>query len=69
MERIAGVSKSHSLLTALAFAWSQRRYRKVLQPLRIAALDRKLLLNASRKACGMSDMQTLSIVREYVSIR
>jgi alkylhydroperoxidase family enzyme len=44
MERIAGVSKSHSLLTALAFAWSQRRYGKVLQPLKIAALDRKLLL-------------------------
>ena len=47
MERIAGVSKCHSLLTALAFAWSQRRYGKVLQPLKIAALDRKLLL-----ACG-----------------
>jgi alkylhydroperoxidase family enzyme len=44
MERIAGVSKSHSLLTALAFAWSERHYGKVLQPLKIAALARKLLL-------------------------
>ncbi len=44
MSRIKGLAKSNSLLTALAFTWSQRRYGKVLQPLKIAALDRKLLL-------------------------
>jgi hypothetical protein len=44
MSRIKGIAKRNSLLTALAFAWSQLRYRKVLQPLKIAALDGNLLL-------------------------
>ncbi len=44
MNRIKGMAKPNSLLTALAFTWSQRRYGKVLQPLKVAALDGKLLL-------------------------
>jgi hypothetical protein len=44
MSRIKGMAKPNSLLTALAFSWSQRRYGKVLQPLKVAALDGKLLL-------------------------
>jgi hypothetical protein len=60
MERIAGVSKSHSLLTALAFAWSQRRYGKVLQPLKIAALDRKLLLAFGHMECAQQRARQMS---------
>jgi alkylhydroperoxidase family enzyme len=44
MSRIQGIAKRNSLLTALAFTWSQRRYGKVLQPLKVAALDGNLLL-------------------------
>jgi alkylhydroperoxidase family enzyme len=44
MSRIKGIAKRNSLLMALAFTWSQRRYGKVLQPLKIAALDGNLLL-------------------------
>ena len=44
MSRIKGIAKRNSLLTALAFTWSQRRYGKVLQPLKVAALDGNLLL-------------------------
>ncbi len=44
MSRIKGIAKPNSLLTALAFTWSQRRYGKVLHPLKVAALDGKLLL-------------------------
>lgn len=44
MERIAGISKRNSLLTALAFAWSEHHYGKVLHPLKVLAVDRKLLL-------------------------
>jgi alkylhydroperoxidase family enzyme len=43
MSRIQGMAKPNSLLTALAFRWSQRRYGKVLQPLKVAALDGNLL--------------------------
>lgn len=44
MSRIKGIAKRNSLLTALAFTWSQRRYGKVLQPLKVAALDGNLPL-------------------------
>lgn len=44
MSRIQGLARPNSLLTALAFRWSHRRYSKVLQPLKVAALDGKLLL-------------------------
>ncbi len=44
MSRIKGITKRNSLLTALAFTWSQRRYGKVLHPLKVAAFDGKLLL-------------------------
>jgi alkylhydroperoxidase family enzyme len=44
MSRIKCMAKPNSLLTTLSFTWSQRRYGKVLQPLKVAALDGKLLL-------------------------
>jgi alkylhydroperoxidase family enzyme len=44
MARIEGITHGGNLLTRLAFFISQRQYGKVLQPLRIGALDMRLLL-------------------------
>ena len=51
MTRIQGITRGGSLLTRLAFLISRRLYGKVLQPLRVGALDTRLLL-----ACGHMEL-------------
>jgi alkylhydroperoxidase family enzyme len=51
MTRIKGITQGGSLLARLAFFISRRLYGKVLQPLRVGALDTRLLL-----ACGYMEL-------------
>src|SRR5690348_13850849 len=60
MSRIQGMAKPKSLLTALAFRWSQRRFGKVLQPLKVAALDDKLLLALGHMEWAQQRARTMS---------
>ena len=51
MTRMKGITQDGSLLARLAFFISRRLYGKVLQPLRVGALDTRLLL-----ACGHMEL-------------
>jgi alkylhydroperoxidase family enzyme len=51
MTRMKGITQGGSLLARLAFFISRRLYGKVLQPLRVGALDTRLLL-----ACGHMEL-------------
>jgi len=44
MTRMKGITQGGSLIARLAFFFSRRLYGKVLQPLRVGALDTRLLL-------------------------
>jgi len=60
MSRIQGLAKPKSLLTALAFRWSQRRYGKVLHPLKVAALDGNVLLAFGHMEYAQQRARTVS---------